>query len=83
MSLAGGVIMSGLLQQVLEKASALPEDLQEIVAREWLDDIARFGRKGGEPSDLPPLPSFHMGVPKVDVANRQLLYEVMEREECS
>jgi len=75
--------MSGLLQQVLEKASALPEDLQDIVAREWLDDIARCVQKSGEPSDLPPLPSFHMGVPKVDVANRQLLYEVMEREECS
>ena len=48
--------MSGLLQQVLEKASALPEDLQDIVEREWLDDIARCVQKSGEPSDLPPLP---------------------------
>jgi hypothetical protein len=29
---------------------------------------------------LPPLPRFHGGRPRVDVANREALYEAMERD---
>jgi hypothetical protein len=32
------------------------------------------------PKDLPPLPSYHMGKPLVDIADRDVLYEAMERE---
>ncbi len=31
--------MTALLQEVFEKASALPEDLQELVAKELLDEM--------------------------------------------
>jgi hypothetical protein len=33
--------------------------------------------------DLPPLPEFATGGARVDVANREVLYEVMERGACS
>jgi hypothetical protein len=35
------------------------------------------------PPDLPPLPEFSSGGARVDVANREVLYEVMERATCS
>lgn len=35
------------------------------------------------PPELPPLPEFHCGGARVDIANREVLYEVMERGECS
>jgi hypothetical protein len=33
--------------------------------------------------ELPPLPEFSSGGARVDVANREMLYEVMERGSCS
>ena len=35
------------------------------------------------PPELPPLPEFATGGARVDVANREILYEVMERGACS
>jgi hypothetical protein len=32
------------------------------------------------PASLPPLPRFHGGRPRVDLANREALYEAMERD---
>lgn len=32
------------------------------------------------PAEILPLPRFHGGVPRVDIANREALYDVMEQE---
>jgi len=33
----------------------------------------------GSDAEMPPLPSFHMGTPCVDIADRNALYEAMDR----
>jgi hypothetical protein len=44
---------------------------------------ALLQQKAAPPGDLPPLPTFNSGGARVDIANREVLYEVMERETCS
>jgi hypothetical protein len=75
--------MTALLQEAFEKASTLPADVQEQLAKELLAEIAAFHRDVPAPSGLPPLPVFSSGGARVDVSNRDELYDVMERDECS
>ncbi|MGH9859359.1 MAG: hypothetical protein ACRD5F_04965, partial [Candidatus Acidiferrales bacterium] len=44
-------------------------------------ELRAFLSGGRKTPPLPPLPSFDMGVPLVDVADREALYEVMEGDE--
>ena len=48
--------------------------LVEAALRRILDE------KPGKPSDLPPLPRWHMGKPLVDISNREDLYQVLYEE---
>jgi len=40
--------------------------------------LRRLFQPGVEPEDLPPLPAFEAGRPRVDPANREALYSLME-----
>lgn len=44
---------------------------------------AMLQKQKAAPPELPPLPEFSGGGARVDIANREVLYEVMERGECS
>jgi hypothetical protein len=44
---------------------------------------ALLQKQKAAPPDLPPLPEFSSGGVRVDIANREVLYEVMERDTCS
>lgn len=76
--LQGGSNMTALLEEAFQKALSLPEDVQAIVAKEWIEDIAMYQRKIS-PENLPPLPEFHGGGARVDIADREALYEEMKR----
>ncbi len=69
-------------------------NISEIVMKQLKEEAARQGKTMSElveiglrglfqqhrlSFDLPPLPSFDSGGTHVDVANRESLYEVMER----
>ena len=74
-------------------------NISDVTMRELKRTAARQGRTLSElveaalramlqkqkaaPPELPPLPEFNTGGARVDIANRELLYEVMERGECS
>jgi len=74
-------------------------NISDVTMRELKRTAARQGRTLSElveaalramlqkqkapPPELPPLPTFSTGGARVDIANRELLYEVMERGECS
>lgn len=40
--------------------------------------LRRLFQRREEPEDLPPLPTFEAGRPRVDLANREALYSLME-----
>lgn len=42
------------------------------------DALRRYLDARPEPRNLPPLPMHHMGVPLVDIADRNALYDAME-----
>lgn len=47
---------------------------------ELVEDALRMSfRNKAKTQDLPPLPEFHTGGAKVDVANREALYDAMEQ----
>jgi hypothetical protein len=70
------VTMRELKQTAAQQGRTLSE-LVEAALRALLQK-----QKVGPP-DLPPLPEFSSGGTRVDVANREVLYEVMERGTCS
>ena len=57
-------------------------DLGKTGARVELVEIAlrQLLRESASIQDLPPLPTFDGGVARVNVANRDALYEIMERD---
>jgi len=69
-------------------------NISDVVMRQLKREAARQGRtmselvetalrallqKPSPPKELPPLPEFKSGGARVNVANREALYEVMER----
>ena len=64
-----------VMKQLKEEAARQRKTMSELV------EMALRGlfQQRKRPSDLPPLPSFDSGGAHVDVANRESLYEVMER----
>jgi hypothetical protein len=69
------VTMRELKRSAAQQGKTLSE-LVEAALRALLE------RQKAAPPELPPLPEFATGGARVDVANREILYEVMERGEC-
>ncbi len=70
------VIPDGLFRSLKLRAAERGETLSEL-ANELLRKGLTDRRK---PKRLPPLPTFDMGEPRVDVADRDALYEAMEKD---
>jgi len=64
-----------VMKQLKEEAARQRKTMSELVEMALRGLFQRHKR----PSELPPLPSFDSGGAHVDVANRESLYEVMER----
>ena len=64
-----------VMKQLKEEAARQRKTMSELV------EMALRGlfQQNKQSSELPPLPSFDSGGAHVDVANRESLYEVMER----
>ena len=69
------VTMRELKRSAAQQGKTLSE-LVEAALRALLE------RQKAAVPELPPLPEFATGGARVDVANREILYEVMERGEC-
>ena len=69
------LIPDPLFRQLKQRALESGETLSALVA-----ELLRKGlTETPKPRRGPPLPTFDMGLAKVDVANRDALYEAMER----
>ena len=67
-----------VLKRVREKARKEGKTLKDTLTEIILAGLNRPPRKR---ETLPELPSFHLGRPLVDVANRTRLYEMWDKEE--
>ena len=65
-----------VMKQLKEEAARQRKTMSELVEMALRGLFQRHKRPS---SELPPLPSFDSGGAHVDVANRESLYEVMER----
>ncbi len=61
-------------QELKREAARRGKTMSELVEAA----LRLFLREPDEPSDLPPLPTFKSGGSRVDIANRQSLYDVMD-----
>ena len=64
------------MRELKQTASQQGQTLSELVEAALR---ALLQKQKAAPPDLPPLPEFSSGGARVDVANREVLYEVMER----
>jgi hypothetical protein len=68
------IIPDPVLQDLKRQAAKRGTSMSELAA-----ELLRKGLASRpEPRRLPPLPSFKMGPPKVDIADREALYEVLD-----
>ncbi len=75
------VINDNVMRRVKQEAAKHGYTISELVEdalRRMLKEFERGPRK-----DLPPLPVADLGVPLVDIADRDALYRAMEEEEES
>jgi hypothetical protein len=68
------------MRELKQRAAQQGRTLSELVEAALR---ALLQKQKAAPPDLPPLPEFSSGGARVDVANREALYEVMERNACS
>jgi hypothetical protein len=79
------------MKTTLNISDVTMRELKQAAARQGktLSELVEAAIRGllrtqdSAPPDLPPLPDFRSGGARVDVANREVLYEVMERGACS
>jgi len=67
-------ISDSVMKELKREAAKQGCTMSELVERA----LRSLLEKQPKPRKLPPLPEFDMGVAKVDVADRDALYEVME-----
>jgi hypothetical protein len=67
------VIDDRVMTRLKEEAARQGTTISELVEAA----LRAFLRKPRRKADLPPLPSFHGGVPRVDIADREALDEAM------
>lgn len=69
------IIPDRLMRILKERAARRGETLSAVVA-----ETLMRGLEAQPQPDLPPLPTYRMGRPRVDLADRDALYRAMERE---
>ncbi len=67
------ILPDHLVRQLKHRAAEQGTTLSAVVA-----EALRRGLEPNPAIELPPLPSYHMGPPLVDVADRDALYRAME-----
>ena len=67
------ILPDHLVRELKRRAAKHGETLSAVVA-----EALRRGLDTPEPTDLPPLPSYDMGAPRVDIADRDALYRAMD-----
>jgi hypothetical protein len=71
------IIPAEILRQLKQRAAQRGTTLSAIVA----ETLKRGLRRTSEvPQKLPPLPTYRMGAPLVDIADRDALFRAMEGE---
>jgi len=70
------LIPDPLFRALKRRAAEQGRTLSSVVAECLRKGLA----DGAEPRDLPPLPTFSAGRPRVDLTNREALYNAMEDE---
>ncbi len=68
------VIPDALMSRLKQEAARRRTTMSELVERA----LRALLEEPREVPVLPPLPAFHLGRPRVDVANRDALYDAME-----
>ena len=69
-------IPDSIYRQIKKRAAERGHTVSEVVAEYLLRGLAETAK----PVKLPPLPTFHMGEPLVDVADRKALYDFMNQD---
>ena len=69
------ILPDNLVRMLKRRAAERGTTLSAVVA-----EALRRGLESPGPTDLPPLPTYPMGVPKMDIADRDALYRAMEGE---
>lgn len=67
------ILPDHLVRELKHRATERGTTLSAVVA-----EALRRGLEHRPPTDLPPLPSYRMGAPLVDLADRDALYRTME-----
>ncbi len=70
-------IPDNIYRRVKRRAAEEGRTVSELVAEYLHHGLTAAGK----PGELPPLPSFRMGVPLVDIADREALYDAMEEDD--
>ncbi|MGH9473940.1 MAG: hypothetical protein ACRD1M_14500 [Terriglobales bacterium] len=71
------IIPDALYRDIKKRAAVSRRSISDLVA-----ELLQAGMRPAvaKPTELPPLPSFHMGRPRVDVADRDALERAMRPE---
>jgi hypothetical protein len=69
------VIDGGVMRRLREESARTGKTLSELVEAALR---SMLNRPSPSPGELPPLPVFHGGAPRVDLADRDALYQAME-----
>jgi len=70
------ILPDHVVRELKRRAAKQGETLSAVVA----ETLRRGLTASGPAGDLPPLPTYRMGPPRVDLADRDALYRAMEEE---